>query len=74
MVSIAANTAPAGQTFQGWTGAVVTNPKAAYTTLTMPAANIAVTATYITPTFTLTVNGGSGSGSYAAGTRGEHHG
>ncbi len=61
-------TAAAGQIFQSWTGAVVANPNAASTTLTMPAANTTVTANYTSgPTYTLTVNGGSGSGAYGAG-------
>ena len=68
IVSIAANAPPSGQTFQNWTGAAVANPTAPSTTLSMPAASVNVTATYYTPTYTLTVNGGSGSGSYAAGT------
>src|ERR1039457_2108988 len=69
MVGISANAAPAGQTFTGWTGAGVANPSASSTTLTMPAANITVTANYAAiPTYILTVTGGTGSGTYAAGT------
>jgi len=49
-VAITANAAPPGQSFLGWTGAVVQNPSAPTTTLTMPAANLTVTATYFTPT------------------------
>ncbi len=61
-------TPAAGQIFQSWTGAVVASPNAASTTLTMPAANTTVTANYTSgPTYTLTVNGGSGSGVYGAG-------
>jgi uncharacterized protein (DUF1800 family) len=57
-----------GQIFQSWIGAAVANPNAASTTLTMPAANTTVTANYTSgPTYTLTVNGGSGSGPYGAG-------
>ena len=71
-VNIVANTPPAGQQFDQWTGdvAMVANVNAASTSVTMPAANATVTATYkaVTPVqYTLTVNGGSGSGSYAAG-------
>ena len=71
-VNIVAATAPAGQQFDQWTGdvAMVANVNAASTSVTMPAANATVTATYkaITPVqYTLTVNGGTGSGSYAAG-------
>src|SRR5215467_9662852 len=62
-------TPSAGQTFQSWTGATVADPNAATTTLVMPAANTTVTANYTTgPTYSLTVNNGTGSGSYAAGT------
>ena len=70
VVSITANTAPAGQTFLNWTGATVANPTAANTTLTMPAAATTVTANYTAATtkYTLSVNNGSGSGSYTAGT------
>jgi Divergent InlB B-repeat domain len=67
VVSITANSPPAGQVFAGWTGATVANPSASSTTLTMPAANTTVTANYAANTFTLTVVNGSGSGSYAAG-------
>lgn len=45
-VSINANSAPAGQVFQSWSGAVVANPTSANTTLLMPGANVTVTATY----------------------------
>ncbi len=69
VVTITANAAPAGQVFSNWTGAAVQNANAATTTLTMPAAATTVTANYATPgTYALTVNGGSGSGSYAPGT------
>jgi hypothetical protein len=72
VVNISANAAPAGQQFDKWTGDVanVANVNAASTSISMPAANATVTATYkaITPLqYTLTVNGGTGSGSYAAG-------
>ena len=72
-VNIVANAPPSGQEFDQWTGdvAIVANVNAASTSVTMPAANATVTATYkaVTPVqYTLTVNGGSGSGSYAAGT------
>ena len=70
IVNIKANTAPSGQTFQNWTGATVANATSATTTLTMPAANTAVTANYttVTSTYTLTVVNGTDSGSYADGT------
>ena len=72
-VSISANAAPSGQTFDKWTGDVsgVANVNDAITTFTMGSANATVTATYkaLPPTtYTLTVNSGTGSGSYTAGT------
>jgi len=48
-VTIVADAPPSGQAFQSWTGASVTNPIAASTTLTMPAESVAVTANYYTP-------------------------
>ena len=68
-VTITANAPPPGQSFQGWAGASVQNPGAATTTLTMPASNATVTATYSTSgTYVLTVVNGTGSGSYVPGT------
>ncbi len=72
VVPIVAFTAPAGQAFSAWTGATVASSTSASTTLTMPAANASVTATYaaLPPTpgvFNLTVEHGTGSGAYAAG-------
>jgi hypothetical protein len=69
VVTIAAGAAPAGQSFRYWTGATVASPTALTTTLTMPAANTTVTATYsaVATTYSLTVVNGSGSGNYAAG-------
>ncbi len=72
VVAIAAFTAPPGQTFSAWTGATVASSTSASTTLTMPAANATVNATYVDlpPTpglFNLTVSSGTGSGAYAAG-------
>jgi len=49
VVTIKANAAPAGQSFLNWTGASVSNPNEAATTLTMPAANTTVTANYAAP-------------------------
>jgi uncharacterized repeat protein (TIGR01451 family) len=46
VVTITANTPPVGQIFSQWTGAIVTNPAAAQTTILMPSANTTVTATY----------------------------
>jgi hypothetical protein len=49
-VSIAANPAPPGQAFLAWTGAAVADAVAPATSLTMPAANATVTATYSSTT------------------------
>lgn len=71
IVVITADTPPAGQTFDKWTGDVVNvaDADSTTTTITMPAANISVSATYkAIPTYTLTVESGSGDGSYAQGT------
>lgn len=48
-VTITANAAPAGEAFQSWTGATVANVQSPSTTLTMPSANVTVTANYYTP-------------------------
>ena len=48
VVTITANTPPAGQTFLNWTGATVSNANLSTTTLTMPSANTTVTANYAT--------------------------
>jgi hypothetical protein len=68
VVSISANSPPTGEAFQDWTGATVASSTSSSTTITMPAAATSVTANYYTPTYALTVVGGSGSGNYAAGT------
>ncbi len=69
VVNIGANPPPAGQQFQSWSGATVANANSSTTTLTMTAANTTVTAGYTAGmSYMLTVTGGSGSGSYAAGT------
>lgn len=72
-VNIAANTPPSGKQFDRWTGDVanVANVTDPTTTLTMPAANITVTATYKDRDMTqysLTVNRGSGDGQYVSQT------
>ena len=59
--------------FDYWTNnaGAISNPNTAVTSFTMPAAPAEVTAVFrdiIVETFTLTVNGGSGTGSYAAQT------
>ena len=48
-VSIAATNIPAGQIFNGWTGATVVNPQTPSTTLIMPTASTVVTANYHLP-------------------------
>lgn len=47
MVVISADTPGAGEVFNGWTGATVADPTLAATTITMPAADATVTATYL---------------------------
>ena len=70
-VVITASAPASGKVFDKWTGDVtnVANINAASTTITMPAANTVITATYkdAPPSYTLTVNSGSGSGSYTSG-------
>ncbi len=73
VANIQANAPAAGKIFDKWTGDVthVANVNSASTTLTMPTSNVSVTATYkdLPPAkFALTVNNGSGSGEYEAGT------
>ena len=70
MVNLAADTAPANQQFDKWTGDIanVANVNAASTSITMPAANATLTATYKPREYTLTVNSGTGDGNYPAGT------
>jgi len=69
VVAIAADPAPTGEQFAAWTGDVagVDDVYAASTTITMPAANTEITATYSQVSYALTVNSGSGDGSYSAG-------
>ena len=74
VVNLVADAPPNGQVFDQWTGDTteVADINAASTTLTMPAGDVTITATFeAEPTpveYLLTVNGGSGSGSYTAGT------
>jgi len=74
VVPIAASTAPSGEPFSTWTGATVASATSASTTITMPAANATVVATYLAsasppaPTYTLSVVNGTGGGTDAAGT------
>ena len=50
VVPITANAAPSGEYFQTWTGPDVAKAAQPATTVTIPAANITVTASYFTPT------------------------
>jgi len=70
VVNIAADAAPSGQEFDEWTGDTtnVASVTAASTTITMPASEAEITATYTDKTWTLTVNSGSGDGDYVVGT------
>jgi hypothetical protein len=74
VVPINADTPPLGKVFDRWTGdtATVANVSSASTTVTVPGANITVTATYRIPPatqYTLTVNSGSGDGDYSQGAQ-----
>ncbi len=66
VVSISAEAAPSGQSFDAWVGDTdqVSDTAAASTTITMPASHANITATYVTSGYTLIVNGGSGDGVY----------
>ncbi len=71
-VTITADAAPTGKEFDKWTGNVgyLADPNSSTTSITMPAQNIEVTATYkdiIADTYTLVVNSGNGDGDYAEG-------
>jgi len=71
VVDIGADTAPSGQEFDDWVGDTsgIYDVEDPTTTLTMPTASQEVTATYANlPTYTLTVNSGTGDGSYIEGT------
>jgi len=71
IVTITANAPAAGKTFDKWTGSIsgIANINSASTTITMPSANASITATYKDILYTLTVTGGTGSGSYTMGTK-----
>lgn len=73
-VTITANTPASGMIFDKWTGdtSYVSSIYNATTTVTMPAGNIDLTATYkavSVTTYTLTVTNGIGDGSYASGAK-----
>jgi hypothetical protein len=70
-INISADSAPSGYAFDDWVGdtAHVDDVDDPTTSVTMPADDVEVTATYeAAATYTLTVNSGSGDGSYAAST------
>ena len=68
-INIAADAAPTGQVFSAWTGDTtgVASTTSASTTITMPASNATITATYTAITYTLSVVNGTGDGSYTDG-------
>ena len=72
-IPVSANPPPAGEEFHQWIGdaGMLENSSNATTTVRMmPSSDITVTATYRQRTaYTLTVNNGTGSGSYSAGDR-----
>ena len=73
IVSITANVPASGKLFDKWTGSItgIANVNNASTTITMPASNTSITATYKDAppvTYSLTVTNGSGSGMYASGS------
>jgi len=69
VVNITADTPPAGSRFKVWTGATqyIADVNISSTTVTIPAENITVTATYEN-IYTLTIISGSGDGIYTEGT------
>lgn len=72
-VDVSANAPGAGQAFDQWSGDIgyVNDFYAANTKITIPEGNVSLTANYKTvfiPKYSLTVSGGSGSGSFAPGT------
>jgi len=70
VVAIAADAPASGTVFDAWTGdtAGIADQHASSTTITMPASATVVTATYKLSGYSLTVNSGSGSGTYSTGT------
>jgi hypothetical protein len=69
VVPISANSV-SGQGFQKWTGATnyLDTPLSSTANVTMPASTVTVTANYTNTLYALTVNSGTGSGSYVATT------
>ncbi len=73
VVDVMADAPSSGQEFLMWTGDIIglTDVNSASTSFTVATSDASITATYqdiVIPTFTLAVNGGSGSGDYEAGT------
>lgn len=74
-VPIQADAAPSGKVFDEWTtsgGGTFADAACASTTFAMPGNAVTVMATYkdaLAPTYSLTVQNGTGSGSYTAGTQ-----
>ena len=71
ILTLTANTAAPGQAFSQWTGPGISNAALPTTSFIMPATNAVVAAVFTNlpaPQFQLTVNSGSGSGSYTQGT------
>lgn len=72
-VTIMANAPPAGQVFVAWIGDfhLLANPANARQTFTMPAQDLTFTATYglATAKYKVTVNSGTGGGSYLPGSQ-----
>ncbi len=70
VVNIYADAPGTGQAFDVWTGDTtnVANVNDANTTVTMPAANVTITATYVNLLYALTVNDGTGGGNYTYNT------
>jgi len=72
IVTVSASTPPAGRQFDRWIDdwVILSNPFIATTTATMPSQDVTIAASYSgLPTYALTVNNGTGSGSYLAGTQ-----
>ena len=71
-VPMIANAPPAGKKFDRWVGdwVILSNFLEQTTTATMPFQDVVITATYSDlPTYTLTVNNGTGGGSHLPGTQ-----
>ena len=68
--SLVADAAPVGKVFLAWAGSDVSNfadVNSSSTTFTMPAGDTTLTATYVAVPFVLTVDFGTGDGSYTLG-------